>query len=147
MLKKKKQKQKDLLIHLFCARIICLLPSQCDLTGAVHQLIPDLPNGDNNTTISVSQFPDLAAGCVLYLSSPGLACSAVKQGRWGEETQRFLHEITHEEEPHQHQHQARERLHDHDHVNIHGLKVLFEMLGDHYEPVDNEVSTRPHQLI
>lgn len=95
-------------------------------------------------TISVSQFPALAAGCVLYLSSPGRVCSAVKQGRWGEETQRFLHEITHEEEPHQHQHQARELLHEHDHehVNVHGLKVLFEMLRDHYEPVDSEVSTK-----
>lgn len=142
-----------LLIHLFCVRIICLLRSQCDLTGAVHQLIADHPvngkeesaNSDKNMTISVSQFPALAAGCVLYLSSPGLVCSAVKQGRWGEETQRFLHEITHEEEPHQHQHQARELLHDHEHehVDIRGLKVLLEMLRDHYEPVDSEVSTRP----
>lgn len=146
--------KKNLLIHLFCVRIICLLHSQCDLTGAVHQLITgDHPvnrkeesaNSDKNTTISVSQFPALAAGCVLYLSSPGLVCSAVKQGRWGEETRRFLHEITHEEEPHRHQHQARELLHDHEHehIDIRGLKVLLEMLRDHYEPMDSEVSTRP----
>lgn len=127
-------------------RIVCLLCSQCDLTGAVHQLITDYPvNGEEESdkNISVSQFSTLAAGCVLYLSSPDLVCSAVKQGRWGEETQHFLHEITHGEEPHQHQ--ARELLHDHDHehIDIHGLKMVIEMLRDHYEPTDSEVSTRP----
>lgn len=134
-------------------RIICPLRSQCDLTGAVHQLISDPPvngkeesaNSDNNMTISVSQFSALASGCVLYLTSPGLVCSAVEQGTWGEETQHFLHEITHGEEPHPHPHQARELLHDHEHehIDVRGLKVVLEMLRDHYEPVDSEVSTRP----
>lgn len=84
-------------------------------------------------TISVSQFPALAAGCVLYLSSPSLVCNAAKQGRWGEETEHFLHKITHDE---------LHRAHAHEHVDVHGLKVLLQGLHDHYEPLNSEVSTR-----
>ncbi|CAB1320463.1 unnamed protein product [Coregonus sp. 'balchen'] len=36
----------------------------------------------------------VAAGCCLYLSSPSEACSAVRAGRWGDETDHFIREIT-----------------------------------------------------
>lgn len=100
-------------------------------------------------TISASQFPAFAAGCVLYLSSPSLVCNAAKQGRWGEETEHFLHKITHEEEQHEHQHEASELhlAHAHEHVDVHGLKVLLQELHDHYEPLNSEVSARRRQTI
>lgn len=88
-------------------------------------------------SISVSQFPAFAAGCLLYLSSPSLVCSAAKQGRWGDETERFLHRITHEE----HEHVHKESHHAHDQIDIHGLEVLLQELHEHYEPLNNEVST------
>lgn len=91
----------------------------------------------------MSQFPALAAGCVLYLTSPSLVCSAAQQGKWGVETDRFLHKITHGDH-HEHKHEGSELHvdHAHEHVDIHGLKVLFGDLRDHYEPISNEVSTK-----
>ena len=110
------------------------LSVQCDLAEAVHQLISNhSTHGEDETTetISVSQFTAVAAGCVLYLSSPGPVCTAVRQGSWGEEVRRFLEEITHQES---HQDQ------DHEHIHVHGLKVLLQGLHDHYEPSDREVT-------
>ncbi|MED6260887.1 hypothetical protein ATANTOWER_030796 [Ataeniobius toweri] len=62
-----------------CGEVPC---EKCDLAGAVHQLIGNLSiygkeenrKVEGNVTVSVSQFPPLAAGSVLYLSSPGLSC-------------------------------------------------------------------------
>lgn len=132
-------------------------------------------------SVSLSQFPALAAGSVLYLSSPGAVCDAVKEGRWLEETQHFLHKVTHGEEEHQHrreadgaghdhdhdlghtheadhhhdhehgaeddghhrhQHEEADGSHNHEHIDTHGLKVLLDMLHDHYDPINNEVSGR-----
>lgn len=121
---------------------------QCDLKDAVHQLFSnhgdnESTKGEKNVTISVSQFPALAAGCILYLSSPSLVCKATKQGRWGEETERFLHEITNEEKQHDYQHKEStpHQEHVHEDVDIHGLEVLLHKLHDHYEPLNHEVST------
>lgn len=121
---------------------------QCHLTDAVHQLFSnhganESRKGEKNVTISVSQFPALAAGCILYLSSPSLVCEATKQGRWGEETERFLHKITNEEKQHDHQYEESmpHQEHVHKDVDIHGLEVLLHELHDHYEPLNNEVST------
>ncbi|XP_044028664.1 zinc transporter ZIP4-like [Siniperca chuatsi] len=111
-----------------CGEVSC---EKCDLTDAVHQLISNHSIHLKNVTISVSQFTALAAGCVLYLSSPGLVCTATSQGRWGEEAEHFLHKITHEESE---QHQD----HEHEHIDVHGLKVLLQELHDHYEPADSE---------
>ncbi|KAI4818381.1 hypothetical protein KUCAC02_011724 [Chaenocephalus aceratus] len=97
---------------------------------AVHQLIS---NGTGNA-ISVSQFTDVAAGCVLYLSSPGLVCSAVRQGRWGEEAERFLHELTHQE--HQHGDSGPHQEHQHEHIDVHALQVLLQKLHHQYVPME-----------
>ncbi|XP_035536793.1 zinc transporter ZIP4 [Morone saxatilis] len=118
-----------------CGEVSC---EKCDLTDAVHQLISNQSvHSVKNLTISVSQFPALAAGCVLYLLSPGLVCNATKQGRWGEEVEHFLHELTHGEH-HEHRHEESEPHHDHDHIDIDGLKVLIQELHDHYKPSDIE---------
>lgn len=81
-------------------------------------------------TVAVSQFPVFAAGCLLYLSSPGLVCGATEEGRWGRQTDAFIHRLTHTEEQHDH---------DHDHVDLSGLLVLIHELHHHYEPSDTEV--------
>lgn len=80
-------------------------------------------------TISVSQFPALAAGCLLYLTSPGLVCRATKQGKLREETKRFLDRITIVEEQHGHQH-----------IDVYGLNVLIEEILGYYMPLNSKVS-------
>ncbi|XP_059206379.1 zinc transporter ZIP4 [Centropristis striata] len=119
-----------------CGAVPC---EKCILSDAVHQLISnpsthaedETGKSRKNVTVSVSQFTALAAGCVLYLSSPGLVCTAVREGRWGEEAQHFLHEITHQEPHHDHKH-------EHEHIDIHALEELLQKLHDHYEPSHRE---------
>ncbi|XP_067468941.1 zinc transporter ZIP4 [Thunnus thynnus] len=121
-----------------CGEVSC---EKCNLLDAVHQLISnhsihgedETGTGRENFTISVAEFPAVAAGCVLYLTSPGLVCAAVRQGRWGEETEHFLHKITHGEH-----HEEREPHHDHEHIDIHGLETVLQELHNHYEPADSE---------
>ncbi|XP_034748779.1 zinc transporter ZIP4 [Etheostoma cragini] len=118
-----------------CGEVSC---EKCDLTDGVNQLIrnhsthgeDENGKGRKHATISVSQFTALAAGCVLYLSTPGLVCTAVRQGRWGEEAEHFLHKITQE--------QQQNHDHDHEHIHIDGLKVLLKRLHDHYKPSEIE---------
>ena len=92
--------------------------------------------GRENATISVSQFIDLAASCILYLASPDLACALVRQGRLTEEARHFLLQITH---PDDQQEKSRARR-DHEHIDTRGLEALLQALRDHYEPSHNEVS-------
>ncbi|XP_031722441.1 zinc transporter ZIP4 [Anarrhichthys ocellatus] len=125
-----------------CGEVSC---EKCDLTDAFHQLISDhstheedkTGRGRNSVTISVSQFPALAAGCVLYLSSPGLVCSAVRQGTWGQEVQHFLRKTTHQDH-HEHEESEQHQDHEHVHIDVHELNVLLRELHDHYEPSDRE---------
>lgn len=156
-------------------RTVCFLPSartQCNLTDSVHQLI-----GELNVSVSLAQFPALAAGSILYLTAPGTTCHAVKEGKWSQETERFLHVVAHghehqhrreadpvghrqgvrrareadhhhdhehgaEDDDHHHHHggEHEEHSHNHDHIDAHGLNVLLEMLYDHYDPENTEVS-------
>uniref|UniRef100_A0AAX7V8C0 Zinc transporter ZIP4 n=1 Tax=Astatotilapia calliptera TaxID=8154 RepID=A0AAX7V8C0_ASTCA len=103
-----------------CGEVPC---EKCDLADAVHQLIgnPD--------------FTALASGSVLYLSSPGLVCTAIKTGTWGEETEKFLHKFTHND-PHEHKSEAN---HDHEHIDVHGLEGVIQELRSHYDPTESEV--------
>lgn len=131
-----------------CGGVSC---EKCDLADAVHQLLTnhsihqedEAENAGLNVTISVSDFPALAAGSILYLSSPSLACTAVNQGKWAEETERFLHKITHEDH-HEHghgegeTHHKQEHEHEHEHIDTHGLQMLFHELHEHYEPSPTE---------
>ncbi|XP_027890969.1 zinc transporter ZIP4 [Xiphophorus couchianus] len=114
-----------------CGEVPC---GKCDLAGSVHQLIgnhsvhgrEESGNVEENVTVSVSQFPALAAGSVLYLSSPGLVCAAVGQGKWAEETDRFLHKHTHSD------HRS------HTHIGVGGLEGVIQDLQNHYEPSNNK---------
>lgn len=128
---------------------MCCLCAQCDLAGSVHQLI-----GEVNVTVSLSQFPALAAGSVLYLTSPGLVCDAVNKGSWFEETQHLLHTITHGEEAHPHQHEADEgdqehgdgRIHEVDrhHDHEHGGEVDHDHGHDHHRSEHDEHGDHGH---
>lgn len=83
--------------------------------------------------VGVSQFPALAAGSVLFLSSPSLVCTAIQHGTWAEETEHFLHKFAHHDdgiEPLQHMH---------DYMDGHGLEGVLQELRSHYEPSDNKV--------
>lgn len=126
---------------------------QCDLTEGLHQLISNHSSHQGaeeeedeagrsleNVTISVSQFTQLAAGCVLHLTSPGTVCTAIRQGRWAEETEHFLHEITHGEH-HEHQHEKSRTEHAHDHMDVRGLETVLQELQHHYEPEHSEVGS------
>ncbi|XP_034401427.1 zinc transporter ZIP4 [Cyclopterus lumpus] len=123
-----------------CGEVSC---EKCDLLDAFHQLISNhsthgedkTENGRKSETISVSQFPALAAGCVLYLSSPGLVCTAVRQGTWGQEAQHFLRKQTHQGH---HEESERHQDREHVHIDVHELKVLLQELHNHDDPSDRE---------
>ncbi|XP_068432028.1 zinc transporter ZIP4 isoform X1 [Clinocottus analis] len=123
-----------------CGEVSC---EKCDLSDAFHQLFSNhsthgedkTEKGRKSDAVSESQFTALAAGCVLYLSSPGLVCNAARQGTWGQEAQRFLHRNTHQDHQEESErHQDRELVH----MDVHELKVLLQELQDHYEPSDRE---------
>lgn len=139
-----------------CGEVSC---EKCDLADAVHQLLGNHSvhredETGHNVTVGVSEFPAVAAGSILYLASPSRTCAAVIQGRWAEETEHFLHEITHgdhheheheENETHheeEHRHEGKENgthpEHEHEHIDTHGLQLLFQELQEHYEPSDSE---------
>ncbi|KAF7210977.1 zinc transporter ZIP4 [Nothobranchius furzeri] len=120
-----------------CGGVPC---EKCHLAGAVHQLIGDhLAYGEDedwkavgDIVVSASQFPALAAGSVLFLTSPLLTCMAIRQERWAEESEHFLHKFTHrgERKPH--------HGHTHEHMDVHGLEGVLGELHIHYEPSDNK---------
>ncbi|KAM3596490.1 uncharacterized protein V6R79_015500 [Siganus canaliculatus] len=119
-----------------CSEVPC---GKCNLTDAVHQLIGNHSHEEEdahaeNVTVSVSDFSHFAAGCVLYLSAPELVCNATTYGGWGDETDGFLHTVTHV--GHVHEETKSEHEHNHDYINVDGLKVVFDELRDHYEPLN-----------
>ncbi|XP_060915114.1 zinc transporter ZIP4 [Labrus mixtus] len=129
-----------------CGGVSC---EKCDLADAVHQLLSN--HSGLNVTVGVSEFPAVAAGSLLYLSSPSQVCAAANQGTWGEETQHFLHKITHDDPHHGQEHEEDETHHEdenkHEHIDTHGLKLLIEELHDHYEPSDSESCVTVDQIM
>lgn len=65
----------------------------------------------------------VAAGCHLYLISPTEACSAVRAGRWGDETDHFIHEIT-----------GYDHGDGHGDMESSGIETLLHNLKKHYKP-------------
>ncbi|KAK7898363.1 hypothetical protein WMY93_019216 [Mugilogobius chulae] len=108
-----------------CGKVPC---GKCRPADAIHQLITtNQENNNNSLYISVSDFSFLAAGGVLYLRSPELACAAINRGAWKEETERFLHELAHG--GHQH-----DKAHQHDSVNVKTVELLLQSLQ--YRPLE-----------
>uniref|UniRef100_A0A672Z8D2 Zinc transporter ZIP4 n=1 Tax=Sphaeramia orbicularis TaxID=375764 RepID=A0A672Z8D2_9TELE len=106
-----------------CGEVSC---EKVSFISAVDQLINNRSvntggRSQSDGTISASQFSVIAGGGVLFLTSPALVCSMIRQGRWGEETELFLHKLTRHE--HQEENQQKMLLHD---------------LEEHYHPLDTE---------
>ncbi|XP_054620172.1 zinc transporter ZIP4 isoform X2 [Dunckerocampus dactyliophorus] len=116
-----------------CGEVSC---EKCNLSNAVRQIIHESQEGRKNNTVDASQFATLAAGCVLYLSSPSSACIAARRGSWALEIERFLHEISSKE----HQNVEKELCTGpgHQHMDLHGLESVLGGFLRHYEPSDNE---------
>ncbi|KAM4539920.1 zinc transporter ZIP4 [Odontesthes bonariensis] len=122
-----------------CGEVPC---EKCDLAGAVHQLVgnhsihgqEETGESGDNVTVGVSLFPALAAGSVLYLSSPDQVCATIGRGKWAEETEHFLHKFTHHGH---HDHESKEE-HGHNHMDVHGLESVLQELHSHYEPSHSE---------
>uniref|UniRef100_UPI003AAB8F89 zinc transporter ZIP4-like n=1 Tax=Centroberyx gerrardi TaxID=166262 RepID=UPI003AAB8F89 len=145
-----------------CGEVSC---EKCNLTESIDQLISnhsihgegetEEEGGGGEVIVSISEFTAVAAGCLFYLSSPAAACTAARQGRWGEETEHFLHRITHEEHHEHHQEEngphrdheeadgplhnhTHEEEHQHEHIDVHGLEALLQELEEHYKPSQHE---------
>lgn len=94
------------------------------------------------------EFSALAAGCVLYLTSPDMVCAAVSQGRWGQEVEHFLHGIAsghshgHHHEEEEEEAEVGEPCHGLEYlqVGLPGLEKVLRELLKHYESSDVEVS-------
>ncbi|XP_029918812.1 zinc transporter ZIP4-like [Myripristis murdjan] len=123
---------------------------------SIHEEESKTEAEEGEVRVSVSEFSSLAAGSLLYLSSPGLACTAVTEGRWGEETEHFLHKITHHEH-HDHHHEedeashndthTHEEEHQHERIDAHGLESLLRGLDEHYKPSRNESCVTPSAIM
>ncbi|KAM3858143.1 zinc transporter ZIP4 [Diretmus argenteus] len=131
-----------------CGAVSC---EKCNLTESIHQLISNHSiHGESDrgepkeegeeVVVSVSEFGTVAAGCLFYLSSPSSACTTIREGRWGEETQHFLHGIAHREHrpDRDHGETTHEEEHQHEHMDIRGLEALLEELEGHYKPLPHE---------
>ncbi|XP_034017386.1 zinc transporter ZIP4 [Thalassophryne amazonica] len=136
-----------------CGEVSC---EKCNLTEGIHQLIsqPSIlevhksgttRNGSGDVAVSVSEFSAFAAGCVLFLTSPSLVCHAVRDGKWREETEHFLHKITHHD--HHHEDHRSQQEHEHKHIDVHGLKIVFGDLSDHYEALHSQNCVTPSAIM
>ncbi|KAK6327879.1 hypothetical protein J4Q44_G00035250 [Coregonus suidteri] len=72
-----------------CPGVSC---EKCLSVQSVDQLVGNITS--TGGLLHQEGFFRVAAGCCLYLSSPSEACSAVRAGRWGDETDHFIREIT-----------------------------------------------------
>ncbi|KAM9824511.1 zinc transporter ZIP4 [Neosynchiropus ocellatus] len=106
-----------------CGEVPCV---KCDLADAVQQLTPSIAAG----SVSTSEFPALAAGSIFYLTAPGPVCAAAGQGKWAEETERFLHRTAHGA--------ATAENHAEEELTIAGLERIVEELKVHYTPSSTE---------
>lgn len=94
--------------------------------------IPKLITAHTEDNISLSDFKTVVSAGVLYLSSPGPVCSAIKQGTWRDETEHFLDEITHSE------HHPDSEHHEHESVGLHTVERLLHSVNDHYKPTETQ---------
>ncbi|XP_045082517.1 zinc transporter ZIP4-like [Coregonus clupeaformis] len=72
-----------------CPGVSC---EKCLSVQSVDQLVGNITS--TGGLLHQEGFFRVAAGCCLYLSSPSEACSAMRAGRWGDQTDHFIREIT-----------------------------------------------------
>ncbi|KAK3512059.1 hypothetical protein QTP70_030133 [Hemibagrus guttatus] len=121
-----------------CAGVSC---GKCLSEESVGQLVS---NYSSSSGVQVEGFFRLAAGCSLLLSSPSNTCTAITEGRWGQETRHFIHMLLDHSE-----HRLEELLHDieehylPEHHNEHCL-TLADILKESEVPDGDHHHTDPH---
>ncbi|XP_038821746.1 zinc transporter ZIP4-like [Salvelinus namaycush] len=101
-----------------CPGVSC---EKCLSVQSVDQLVGNFTS--TGGLLHNEGFFRVAAGCCLYLSSPSEACSAVRAGRWGDETDNFIHEIT-----------GYDHGDGHGDMESSGIETLLHNLKKHYRP-------------
>ncbi|XP_042151117.1 zinc transporter ZIP4-like isoform X1 [Oncorhynchus tshawytscha] len=101
-----------------CPGVSC---EKCLSVQSVDQLVGNFTS--TGGLLHQEGFFRVAAGCCLYLSSPSEACSAVRAGRWGDETDNFIHEIT-----------GYDHGDGHGDMESSGIETLLHNLKKHYKP-------------
>ncbi|XP_077446241.1 zinc transporter ZIP4 [Stigmatopora argus] len=125
-----------------CAgRVSC---GKCNLANAVHQLTHigkthQRQGSEDKDGVDASAIGALAAGCVLYLTSPEAACVAAARGAWGEEAERFLDGLQ-SGNPHRRRRGDDGPCHGSErwHVDLSGLDAVLGGILQHYESADVE---------
>ncbi|KAK2836277.1 hypothetical protein Q7C36_014146 [Tachysurus vachellii] len=84
-----------------CSGVSC---GKCLSEDSVGQLVS---NYSSSSGVQVDGFFRLAAGCLLLLSSPSNTCTAIREGRWEQETRHFIRMLLDHSE-----HSLEELLHD-----------------------------------
>uniref|UniRef100_A0A4W5MZS9 Zinc transporter ZIP4 n=1 Tax=Hucho hucho TaxID=62062 RepID=A0A4W5MZS9_9TELE len=92
-----------------CPGVSC---EKCLSVQSVDQLVGNFASSGG--LLHKEGFFRVAAGCHLYLSSPTEACSAVRAGRWGDETDHLIQEITD--------------------IESSGIETLLRNMEKHYKP-------------
>ncbi|XP_064874073.1 zinc transporter ZIP4-like [Oncorhynchus nerka] len=101
-----------------CPGVSC---EKCLSVQSVDQLVGNFTSAGG--LLHKEGFFRVAAGCCLYLSSPSEACSAVRAGRWGDEMDNFIHEIT-----------GYDHGDGHGDTESSGIETLLHNLKKHYKP-------------
>ncbi|XP_055733204.1 zinc transporter ZIP4-like [Salvelinus fontinalis] len=101
-----------------CPGVSC---EKCLSVQSVDQLVGNFTS--TGGLLHTEGFFRVAAGCCLYLSSPSEACSSVRAGRWGDDTDNFIHEIT-----------GYDHGDGHGDMESSGIETLLHNLKKHYKP-------------
>ncbi|XP_041933445.1 zinc transporter ZIP4 isoform X1 [Alosa sapidissima] len=109
-----------------CSDVSC---GKCLSVDHVPQLVT---NYSTTQEVHADDFLRLAAGCCLYLSDPLRACGAATAGRWGEETEEFIHQLAHGEDAGHGGHE------DHGGHEGGAVERLLHSMEEHYRPESNQ---------
>ncbi|XP_070995579.1 zinc transporter ZIP4-like isoform X2 [Oncorhynchus clarkii lewisi] len=118
-----------------CPGVSC---EKCLSVQSVDQLVGNFTS--TGGLLHNEAFFRVAAGCHLYLSSPTEACSAVRAGRWGDETDHLIQEITghdhliQEITGHDHHVHRHRDGHGHGDMESSGIETLLRNMEKHYKP-------------
>ncbi|XP_067282441.1 zinc transporter ZIP4 [Pseudorasbora parva] len=112
-----------------CSGVSC---GKCLSVAGLQQL---LRNYSSSQGLQMEDFFTVAAGCCLFLSTPEETCRAVREGRWGVETDRFIQTIS----GHSGHHNTSTSHPPHGDISEYeGLEKLFHDMEKYYQPNTHE---------
>ncbi|XP_067267682.1 zinc transporter ZIP4 [Chanodichthys erythropterus] len=113
-----------------CSGVSC---GKCLSVDHLQQL---LRNFSSSQGLQMEDFFTMAPGCCLFLSAPTETCSAVREDRWGVETEHFIENIF----GHSDDHNTSTTAHPPhgDITEYEGLEKLFHDLEKYYQPETHE---------